>query len=45
MCLNPVGTELYDAVFADQARTLGQLGTEVHSSGVPETDGRFIRIE
>ena len=30
MYLNPVGTELYDAVFADMARTFKQPGTEVH---------------
>ena len=45
MYLNPVGTELYDAVFADMARTYKQPGTEVHIACLPEADGRFTHIE
>ena len=45
MYLNPVGTELYDAVFADMARSYKLPGTEVHIACLPEADGRFTHIE
>ena len=45
MYLNPVGTELYDAVFADMARACKLPGTEVHLTCLPEADGRFTHIE
>ena len=42
---NPVGTDDYDAVFAEMARAHRPPGTEVHVTCLPDTDGRFTHIE
>ena len=45
MYLNPVGTEAYDAVFADMARTYKLPGTEVHIACLADAGGGFTHIE
>ena len=45
MYLNPVGTDAYDAVFADMARTYKQPGTEVHITCLADPGGGFTHIE
>ena len=45
MYLNPVGTDAYDAVFADMARTYKQPGTEVHITCLADPGGSFTHIE
>ena len=45
MYLNPVGTEAYDAVFADMARTYKLPGTEVHIACLADAGGSFTHIE
>ena len=45
MYLNPVGTEAYDAVFADMARSYKLPGTEVHIACLADAGGGFTHIE
>ena len=45
MYLNPVGTSLYDGVFADMAAKYKQPGTEVHITSLSESEGSFTHIE
>lgn len=45
MYLNPVGTPLYDATFADMAKKYKQPDTEVHVTSLNASDGKFPHIE
>ncbi|MDE0204028.1 MAG: hypothetical protein OXK73_16530, partial [Rhodospirillaceae bacterium] len=45
MYLNPVGTDAYDAVFADMARSYKLPGTEVHITCLADPGGSFTHIE
>ena len=45
MYLNPVGTDAYDAVFADMARAYKLPGTEVHITCLADPGGSFTHIE
>lgn len=45
MYFNPVGTSLYDQVFADMAATHKLPGTEVHITSLPPKQGVFTHIE
>ena len=45
MYLNPVGTSLYDQVFADMATKYKLPGTEVHITSLAESEGAFTHIE
>ncbi|MDE2914518.1 MAG: aspartate/glutamate racemase family protein [Paracoccaceae bacterium] len=45
MYLNPVGTDGYDAVFADAIGAIRLPGTEVHVTSLSPACGRFTHIE
>ena len=45
MYLNPVGTSLYDQVFADMAQKYKQPDTEVHITSLDASEGEFTHIE
>ena len=45
MYLNPVGTDAYDAVFAEMARSYKLPGTEVHITCLADPGGSFTHIE
>ena len=45
MYLNPVGTSLYDQVFADMAAKYKLPDTEVHITSLAESEGAFTHIE
>ncbi|MCH2163314.1 MAG: aspartate/glutamate racemase family protein [Marinovum sp.] len=45
MYLNPVGTPLYDQVFADMAAQYKLPDTEVHVTSLAESEGAFTHIE
>ena len=42
---NPVGSDQYDALFADMVRAQRLPGTEVHVTSLPSGDGAFTHIE
>ncbi len=45
MYLSPVGTALYDDVFAEMAQQYKNPGTEVHVTSLKASDGGFTHIE
>jgi allantoin racemase len=45
MYLNPLGTSLYDSMFADMARKYKLPDTEVHVTSLAESEGAFTHIE